>query len=333
MTQLEPAAPEPVPEDDGGSAKALQRSLQLRTPVDWILYVLASALLAILRALPLSLVARMGRSLGYLVYLVDRRHRRVAIDNLRQAFSGEKTEKEIQALARENILRISENIVCAIWTAGLDDEQVKSYIEVSGCENVGKGAPTPPQGFICAIGHFGNFELYARLGNYFPAYQLSTTYRALDQPAMNRILQKLRANSGCLYFERRWQNRELRAALGRGSLCLGLLVDQHAGSRALWIPFFGRICSTNTAPATLALRYRWPIHITTCFWIRRGRWRIEFSEEIPTQVDGRPRSVEEISLDINRALEAAVRKDPANWFWVHRRWKPFRPRSRRRHWS
>ena len=26
--------------------------------------------------------------------------------------------------------------------------------------------------------------------------------------------------------------------------------------------------------------------------------------------------------DVNRAFEAAVRRDPANWFWVHSRWKP-----------
>jgi lauroyl/myristoyl acyltransferase len=25
--------------------------------------------------------------------------------------------------------------------------------------------------------------------------------------------------------------------------------------------------------------------------------------------------------DINRAFELAVRRDPANWFWVHNRWK------------
>jgi KDO2-lipid IV(A) lauroyltransferase len=29
-------------------------------------------------------------------------------------------------------------------------------------------------------------------------------------------------------------------------------------------------------------------------------------------------------LDVNRAFEDAVRRDPANWFWVHNRWKPGR---------
>ncbi len=49
--------------------------------------------------------------------------------------------------------------------------------------------------------------------------------------------------------------------------------------------------------------------------------RIESGEEIPTRENGQPRSVAAITLDINRAFEVAVRRDPANWFWVHNRWQ------------
>jgi KDO2-lipid IV(A) lauroyltransferase len=51
-------------------------------------------------------------------------------------------------------------------------------------------------------------------------------------------------------------------------------------------------------------------------------------KEIPTQeLDGGNRSIETIVTDMNRALEAAVRRDPANWFWVHNRWKPDKPKT------
>ena len=52
-----------------------------------------------------------------------------------------------------------------------------------------------------------------------------------------------------------------------------------------------------------------------------ARWRIEAGDEIPTEQNGQRRSSEEIMLDVNRAFEAAIRRDPANWFWVHKRWK------------
>ena len=52
-----------------------------------------------------------------------------------------------------------------------------------------------------------------------------------------------------------------------------------------------------------------------------AQWRIEASDEIPTRENGRPRSVEAIMREVNRAFEVAVQRDPANWFWVHNRWK------------
>jgi KDO2-lipid IV(A) lauroyltransferase len=57
-----------------------------------------------------------------------------------------------------------------------------------------------------------------------------------------------------------------------------------------------------------------------------ARWRIEASAEIPVRENGEARSTEAIMLEVNQAFEAAVRRDPANWFWVHNRWKPSRPR-------
>ena len=39
-------------------------------------------------------------------------------------------------------------------------------------------------------------------------------------------------------------------------------------------------------------------------------------------MNGQPRPTEEIAADVNRAFEAIIRRDPANWFWVHNRWKP-----------
>src|SRR3569832_94855 len=86
-----------------------------------------------------------------------------------------------------------------------------------------------PWNRIVAIGHFGNFELYALLARCLPGYRPATTYRGLNQPGLNRLMEEPRNRSGCLFFERRTGVRELMRALKRKGLLLGLLSDQHGG--------------------------------------------------------------------------------------------------------
>ena len=199
---------------------------------------------------------------------------------------------------------------------------LRAYCEVVGAEKLGAERADPrPRSRIVAIGHFGNFELYTRLSNVAPGFQGATTYRSLRQPSLNRLLQSLRERSGCRYFERRTEAAALKAAMRETGLLLGLLADQHAGDGGLRLPFFGRECSSSAAPAIFALRYHCPLHTAVCYRVGPARWRIEVGDEIPTFEHGRPRSTAAITLDINRAFEAAIRRDPANWFWVHNRWK------------
>ncbi len=293
--------------------------------METMLYLLARAVVLLVQALPLKAVARLGRIGGLVSYWCDLRHRRVARANLALCFGAEKTPSEVRVLARENFRRIGETFACAIKTAGLKPEQLRHCLELVGWERLPRAVPgSNPPSRIIAIGHFGNFELYAHVGIDAPDYQTATTYRALRQPSLSRLLQSLRAQSGCLYFERRQQGAELKAALNQQRMVLGFLADQHAGRRGVRLPFFGHDCTCSVAPAVFALRYDCPLHVAICYRTALARWRIELSDEIPTHQDGQRRSVADITRDINRAFETAIRRDPANWFWVHNRWKPAR---------
>jgi KDO2-lipid IV(A) lauroyltransferase len=286
--------------------------------------VIASAvhgLVLLIQSLPLKLAARLGRFGGMVAWWLDARHRGVMLNNLAQAFPA-LDQREIRAIARENMRRIGECYVSAIKTASMSPRELEKVCEVRGHEKILQvNARHPSRNCIVAIGHFGNFELYAQLARNIPGLQAATTYRALKQPALNRIMQRIRGRSGCLFFERRTESEALKNALKQGKILLGLLSDQHAGNSAIWTPFLGRNCSTTPAVAILALRYNSPLLTAICYRTSLARWTIEIGDEIPTREAGQPRSVEAIMSDVNRALEAAVLRDPANWFWVHNRWK------------
>lgn len=286
-----------------------------------LVYWFFLAVIGFLQRLPLVWVAHLGRMGGAAAWILDRRHRRMILANMR-AHLPEIPEADIPRLARENMLRIGEAYASATRTGCMTVDEVREVCETHGVDRLAAAAARNPLGnCVVAIGHFGNFEVNAILargaGNFIPA----TTYRGLKQPALNKLLLRLREKSGCRYFERRTEAKELMRALSNGRLLLGILSDQSAGLGGAWLPFLGRECSTTTAPAVLALRYNAPLFTAVCYRTSPGRWSIEVGEEIPTHVGGAPRPVEDLMLEVNRAFEVAIRRDPANWFWVHNRWK------------
>ncbi|HEY5041165.1 MAG TPA: hypothetical protein VIK53_04115 [Verrucomicrobiae bacterium] len=285
-----------------------------------LLYWFGRAFIAFIQALPLPLVARLGRAGGALAFQLDGRHRRVVLDNLTLCFGGEKPAEEIRALAKENFRRIGENYLSAVKTAAMNFDQLKPHLEFSGFDRLPpKNENAATRNAVVAIGHFGNFELYARIHDLRDDYQGATTYRALKQPVINRLMQSLRGQNGCLFFERRADGARLRERMNEGGVLLGLLADQSSlGMRA---PFLGHDCNTGLAPAILALRYDAELFTAICYRVALAKWRLEAGQSIPTHENGQPRSSENIMRDVNLALETAVRRDPANWFWVHRRWK------------
>lgn len=292
--------------------------------MDRALYYFGLVIVALIQAMPLLWVARLGRFGGGVVFWLDGRHRRVALHNLTLCFQAVKSPKEIRALAQENFRRIGETYCCAIKTAGMSELELRKIFEVSGIAPFDPAiVKRPEQNCLYATGHFGNFELFARISTFVPGYQCAATYRAFRQPSLDRILRALRTGtgSGCLMFERRTDADGLKKVMSEGGMLLILFSDQSVKDNGLELPFFGRPCSASRAPAVMAARYNCSLYVPICYRTAMGRWRIEVGEPIPTHANGIRRSTEEITRDVNSALEIAVRRDPANWFWVHNRWK------------
>ena len=288
-----------------------------------IIYWLGRGLVSVIAALPVVWVAWIGRRIGGLIYFVDRRHRQVALDNLTMCFGQEKSAAEIEGIARENFRRLGENFACMVKTYMMPWERLRKHIELVGMDTIlPRESGEKAQSRILALGHFGLFELCSHFGQFVPSFKLSATYRALRQPGLNRLMVELRDRSGCHFYERRTGGAELLAMMSKTGSMLGLLADHHAGNKGLRLSFLGHDCYASNAPAIYALRYRCQLHVAICYRKGLGQWRIENGAEIPTLINGRRRLVDDITRDLNKAFEVAVRRDPANWFWVHKRWKP-----------
>lgn len=290
--------------------------------MDHIIYYFARLVIALFQAMPIRWVARLGRFGGGMAFWLDKRHRVVALKNLTMIFAKEKSAGEIRALARENFRRLGEIYCCIMKTAGMSDDGIRSILSVKGGDALKGFEPDGKlSNRVLSSGHFGNFELATRIGAVIPGYRALATYRGIKPAKLNDLLVRMRTVSGNLVFDRRTGADELKRAMSQGGLLLTLAVDQADRSGGLELPFMGYYAWTTRAPVVLAMRYKCALFVPICYRVGLAQWTVEIGEPVAMQDNGKRRSVEDILRDINVRLEAAVRRDPANWFWVHNRWK------------
>ncbi len=290
--------------------------------MEHILYFAARLAIKLIQALPIRWVAQMGRCAGAVAFWLDGRHRRVAVSNLTRCFAREKSAVEIRAIAKENFRRLGEVYCCSVKSAAMSDNEIKTIFAVKGGERI---PATESDGRLTnrvfTGGHFGNFELFTRISAFIPGYRCLATYRGINPPKLNRLVFKMRTVSGNLLFDRRTGAEELKAAMARGGMLLTLAIDQADRSSGIELPFMGYYAWTTRAPVVLAQRYKCVIFTPICYRLGLAKWVLEIGEPIRMEENGKRRAVEDIMSDINANLEAGVRRDPANWFWVHNRWK------------
>ena len=290
--------------------------------MEYILYLVVRTAIAFIQVMPIRWVARLGRCGGAVAFWLDARHRRVALANLTRCFSNEKSAAEIKAIAKENFRRLGEVYCCSVKSAAMSDDEIKTIFTVKGGEKI---PATEPDGRLTnrsfVGGHFGNFELFTRVSACIPGYRCLATYRGFSPPKLDRLIFEMRTVSGNLLFDRRTGAEELKAAMARGGMLLTLAIDQADRSNGIELPFMGYYAWTTRAPVVLAQRYKCVIFTPICYRMGLAKWVLEIGEPIRMEENGKRRAVEDIMRDINANLEAGVRRDPANWFWVHNRWK------------
>ena len=115
--------------------------------------------------------------------------------------------------------------------------------------------------------------------------------------------------------------REALRCLRRGEL-LGVVADQHQAEGGIVVNFFGRPAATALGPARIAARTGAPV--LPLFVVRQEDDTFRMYVEPPVELvdtGDRDGDVHETTQRLQSALEAGIRRNPDQWFWVHRRWK------------
>jgi lauroyl/myristoyl acyltransferase len=270
--------------------------------------------IALVRLLPIDWAFAIGKAGGEVAYRLLFNRRAVALANLRLAFGRELPDTELRALNRKHFQLVGANLLAGFKASTLSEEKIWERITAEIPEN------RQTTGWIALISHIGNWELYSHLGQKFPEYRFGAVYQTFANPFIDRYMRADRAKAGIALFDRRSELLSCVRFLREGGV-VGVLVDQGAGYSGLWSPLFGRLTSSSTLPARLAIRSGLPVVPLAINTIGRARWRLTISEPVYPATD----DPEHLTAQINALLEQQIRRAPADWLWAHNRWKPLRP--------
>lgn len=171
---------------------------------------------------------------------------------------------------------------------------------------------------ILMTGHFGNYDA-ARGKLIAMGHEMGALYRRMANPYFNAHYVDTITAIGAPMFEqgRRGMTQMVRHLRQNGIIAIvgDLFVQGGAPLR-----FFGETAHTSLVPAELALKYG--AALIPVYAVRQANG-LDF--EVVMLPEIRPSDAATMTQDINNGLEALVRDHMDQWFWIHRRWKPWPP--------
>jgi KDO2-lipid IV(A) lauroyltransferase len=290
-------------------------------------YGAASSFIALFWLLPFGAFYRLSGMLGNLLFRFVPRRRDIAVDNVRKAFAGEKTETEIREIARRSCQSLfltafevmkSQKV---FRSPDVMDQLKKTNDDLEHLFMKAKKIHDEANGCIFVTPHIGNWELLPSVSA-IVGIPLVMVARPLDNPYLEKLFYENRTAAGQLVIPKKNAMFVLQRTLQQGK-SIGMLTDQST-MKGILVDFFGRKATTTPVPAVLAITKNRPIVVVACCRTADFRFEGFVCDPIwPRNYEHEKDEIYRITQEINWQMEAIIRKYPEQYFWLHNRWKTY----------
>ena len=281
-----------------------------------LLFQIAKALLSIL---PRKLCLSWGKTIGLAFYYLDKRHRLIALSNLKTAFGKELSASELRRIARSSFIHFGKTFIDIIKLPHLGEDKRNALINVEGEENLHK-ALREKKGALLFSAHYGSWEI----APFFLSKKgkLSVIARPLDNKLLEKELLKLRTSQGSNVIYKHQATKKILQSL-RAKEMVAFLVDQNVlRQQAVFVDFFGKKAATTPSLAAFFLRTKSPLIPVFCYPTSSRAYHLKIFSPLSITLGGNyNQEVLKITQICTKIIEIQIRKNPDYWFWFHNRWK------------
>ncbi len=283
-------------------------------------YALVWPVVKMLGILPRPLARAAAILLAWVVYHLHGRLRRVGLRNLELAYP-DMPLRQRRRIVRGVFVSLGRQLAEFCQFPRYKRENVSQVAVYEGFENF-DAAERRGKGVLFLTAHLGGWEVGSFVHS-LHGHKLRIVVRPLDNPYLDRLVEKYRTLHGNTTFGKQDFARGLIAAMRAGET-VGLLMDQNMTPPAgVFVDFFGIKACTASGIARVALRTDASVVPAFTIWDATLRkYRITFAPRLTLARSGDDeRDVVEATQLFNHVIEEYVRKHPDQWLWVHRRWK------------
>lgn len=275
----------------------------------------------IVQIIPANYLYVFAENIASLAYFFAKKQRKIALDSLSIAFGKEKSAQEIENIAKDCFRYMAKSAAELMFF--FDKPQaLRKLVQIQGRENIDK-ALAVGRGVILVSAHFGNFPLLlGRLA--MEGYKVGGIMKPMHDAGMEKIFLKKRKKFGVrtIYSQPRSECVSNSINALRNNELVFIPIDQNFGTGGVFVNFFGEKAATATGPVILAQRTK--AALIPCFIIRQpdDQHKIIFEAELKLEEGEDAQSVILVNIQkLTGIIESYIRRYPAEWGWIHRRWK------------
>ncbi len=277
---------------------------------------LALGLLWLLQWWPVRVQAAVGSAIGALAHALAADRRRIATRNIEICLP------ELDAAARARLVRehfrwLGRSLVerGLLWYA--PRARIERLIEVEGDVHLAERSDAP---VMWLVPHFMALEVAAAAVQLFQTRRGATIYQAQSNPVFDAAVRQGRLRfGGSELFTRQDSAKPLIRAIRQQRLGFFNLPDMDFGIKdAAFVPFFGVPAATLLAPSRMARMLGMTVQPVVAEMREAGGWRVRFLPPLPHWPSD---DAQADTLRMNQWIEAEVRRNPAQYLWVHKRFK------------
>jgi KDO2-lipid IV(A) lauroyltransferase len=276
----------------------------------------ALGLLWLLHWLPLPILAALGRGLGGLLWAVGKKRRRIAIRNLELCLP-ELSDDERVALAREHFGWLGRSFLerSLLWYAS--SARLRKLVHVEGDVHLAERSERP---VMWLVPHFLGLDVAGVATQLYQTRKVGSIYQQQSSAVFDAAMKAGRLRFGnAEIYPRSDSARPLMRAIKRGDAFFNL-PDMDFGERdAAFVPFFGIEAATLLAPSRMARALDMVVQPVVAELLPGGHgYKVRF---LPPWTDFPTANAVADTTRMNGWIESEVRRNPAQYLWVHKRFK------------